>query len=140
MNNPEIITVETTVDAGLNDVWRLWTEPEHIKKWNSASDDWHTPHTENDLREGGKFISTMEAKDESAGFDFGGTYTEIKPQQHLAYTLDDGRKVAVDFKKEDDKVKITETFEPEEENSADMQRDGWQAILDSFKRYVEENQ
>lgn len=139
MNSNQTITVTTTIDANLDDVWRFWTEPEHIKQWNNASDDWHTTSAKNELTNGGRFTSRMEAKDGSAGFDFGGTYTKVKPQQHLAYTLDDERKVTVDFQDKGDKVKITEIFDPEDQNPAEMQRDGWQAILDNFKRYVEKN-
>lgn len=106
-------------------------------KWNSASPDWHTPRAENDVRTGGKFLSRMEAKDGSTGFDFGGTYTEIVPMQKIAYTISDGRNVSVEFIEIEDSVKITEAFEMENENSEELQRAGWQAILDNFKEYVE---
>jgi len=137
MKNKEQITVQTTVRATMETVWHTWTEPEHIIKWNSGSKDWHTPKAKNNLIEGGRFISRMEAKDSSMGFDFGGTYTKIVPQEHLAYTLDDGRNVVVDFKKENNTVTISETFQPETQNPDAMQRDGWQAILDNFKKYTE---
>jgi uncharacterized protein YndB with AHSA1/START domain len=135
--NHNSLKVETTVEAPLEKVWKLYTEPEHIRHWNNASDDWHTVTSENDLRPGGKFKSRMEAKDRSAGFDFEGTYDEVKNHEKIAYTLSDGRKVEVDFKKQDDSTVITEVFEAEKDNPADMQRDGWQAILENFKKYAE---
>ncbi|RFN59943.1 SRPBCC family protein [Marixanthomonas ophiurae] len=137
MEKEEQITVQTTVHSNIEAVWNTWTEPKHIEKWNTPSDDWHTPKAENDLREGGRFTSRMEAKDGSMGFDFSGVYTQVIPHNHIAYTLDDDRKVTIDFKKQDDTIAITETFEAENENSIDMQRDGWQAILDNFKKYTE---
>lgn len=133
------ITIKAIVNATPEKVWSFWTEPKHIVKWNAASDDWHTTKAENDLRVGGKFSSRMEAKDGSFGFDFGGTYTTVEPNTHIAYTLDDERKVTIDFKQKSDTVQITETFEAESENPMEMQRGGWQAILDNFKKYTEEN-
>jgi len=133
------ITVETTVNAPVEKVWKFWTEPEHITKWNSASEDWHTPHAENDLRNGGKFLSRMEAKDGSFGFDFSGTYDEVKTNELIAYTMGDGRKVKIIFTPQDHSIKIVETFEAETENSIELQRGGWQAILDNFKKYTEAN-
>ena len=131
------ITVENTVDAPVEKVWRLWTEPEHIRNWNNASDDWHTPKAVNDLRAGGHFSFTMAAKDGSFSFDFAGVYDEVIENQRIAYTIADGRKVEVTFKGMGDKTAITETFEAENMNSRDMQRQGWQAILDNFKKYAE---
>ena len=131
------ITVETTVNAPAEKVWRLWTESEHIRNWNNASDDWHTPKAVNDLRAGGHFSFTMAAKDGSFGFDFAGVYDEVVENQRIAYTIGDGRKVEVTFKGTGDKTAITETFEAENINSRDMQRQGWQAILDNFKKYAE---
>ena len=131
------ITVENTVDAPVEKVWRLWTEPEHILHWNNASDDWHTPKAVNDLRAGGHFSFTMAAKDGSFSFDFAGVYDEVIENQRIAYTIADGRKVEVTFKGMGDKTAITETFEAENMNSPDMQRQGWQAILDNFKKYAE---
>ncbi len=131
------ITVETLVGAPIEKVWDAFTDPEAIKAWNAASDDWHTTAATNDLRTGGSFSSRMEAKDGSQGFDFGGTYTQVIPHERIAYTMGDGRKVAVTFTQEEGGVRVTETFDPESENTHDMQRSGWQAILDSFKRYVE---
>lgn len=133
------ITIQTTVNAPIEKVWTYWTAPEHITKWNSASEDWHTPHAENDLRTGGKFSSRMEAKDGSMGFDFGGTYDEVIEHQKIAYTMGDGRQVEVFFEARDGQTKVTESFDPETENPEDMQRQGWQAILDHFKKYTEAN-
>lgn len=133
------IIVETTVHAPVDKVWKLWTGPEHITKWNNASEDWHTPRAENDLRVGGKFLSRMEAKDGSFGFDFFGVYDEVKNNERIAYTLGDGRKVEITFASHDNATKVTETFEAESSNSAEMQRTGWQAILDNFKKYAEAN-
>lgn len=131
------ITIETTIDAPLEKVWDFWGKPEHITKWNAASDDWHTPRAENDLRTGGKFSSRMEAKDGSVGFDFEGIYGEVIDHQKIAYAMSDGRQVEILFEDLDGKTKVTEHFDPETENSSDMQREGWQAILDNFKKYVE---
>ena len=131
------ITVETLVHAPLEQVWDCWTKPEHIVKWNAASEDWHTVRAENDLREGGVFNSRMEAKDGSAGFDFEGTYTTVVPQERLVYQLGDERTVEVTFEQQGDDVKVTETFDTEDVNSAELQRTGWQAILDEFKKYTE---
>ncbi len=137
MPNLELITVETTVDAPLKTVWEYWTTPEHIMQWNSASDDWHTPSATVDLREGGTFTSRMEAKDGSMGFDFGGTYTKIVNQQRIEYTMDDGRTVSAVFEEHNGHTHVTETFDPETENSREMQQQGWQTILDNFKNYAE---
>lgn len=131
------ITVKTTVNAPVEKVWKLWSEPEHITKWNAASDDWHTPRAENDLRPGGAFIARMEAKDGSFGFDFGGVYDEVETHKLISYTLGDGRKVEVIFESKGNTTDVTETFEAESQNSIDMQRGGWQAILDNFKKYAE---
>ncbi|WP_300596823.1 SRPBCC family protein [Niabella sp.] len=131
------ITVETTINAPVEKVWEYWTEPEHIKKWNSASDDWHTPHAENDLRTGGRFSSRMEARDGSMGFDFGGIYDEVKNHEQIDYTMGDGRKVTILFAGADNQTSITETFDAEQTNPVEMQQAGWQAILDNFKRYSE---
>ena len=133
----ERITVKAKVKASVNKVWDLWSDPKHIVKWNAASEEWHTPSAENDLRVGGKFLSRMEAKDGSFGFDFGGTYDEVVPQKRIAYTLDDGRKVEVDFKEKNGQTEIVSIFDPETQNPTEMQREGWQSILDSFKRYAD---
>jgi len=137
-NKPKI-TVKTTIEAPVEKVWEYWTAPEHIKKWNDASDDWHTPNTENDLRPGGKFVSRMEAKDGSFGFDFGGIYDEVKENKYIAYTLGDDRKVEITFSANGNETDIEETFEAENQNPIEMQRAGWQAILGNFKKYTETN-
>lgn len=136
---PIQITVETPVKAPIEKVWKLWTAPEHITKWNNASETWHTPAAQNDLKVNGRFVYRMEAKDGSFGFDFGGVYDEVKPNEAIAYKIDDGRKVKVVFAKEGNTTKVIETFEAEDENSLDLQQDGWQAILNNFKKYVESN-
>ncbi|GGD97403.1 SRPBCC family protein [Paenibacillus nasutitermitis] len=136
-NSPVTITVEAIVQAPVESVWKYWTEPKHIMQWNKASDDWHTPFAENDLKAGGKFVSRMEAKDGSFGFDFGGVYDEVNVNKNLSYTLGDGRKVKVDFIRQDNDTQIIESFEAEETNAAEMQQAGWQAILDNFKKYAE---
>jgi len=127
------ITVESTINALVENTWKFWSGVEHITKWNSASEDWHTPRATNDLRTGGKFTSRMEAKDGSVGFDFGGTYSEVKPNQLIAYTMDDGRKAIITFSSNNNKTKVVITFEAESENPIEMQKGGWQAILNNFK-------
>jgi uncharacterized protein YndB with AHSA1/START domain len=136
-NQTKTITVETTVKAPVEKVWKYWTLPEHITKWNHASDDWHSPHSENDLRPGGKFLARMEAKDGSIGFDFGGIYDEVKTNELITYSMGDGRKVKVTFSGSGNETKVTETFDPENQNPVEMQKGGWQMILDNFKKYVE---
>ena len=137
--NTKTITVEATVNAPVEKVWEFWTKPEHIVKWNNASDDWHTPRAENDLRVGGSFLTRMEAKDGSFGFDFGGVYDDVQENRYIEYTIGDGRKVKVDFTSEGNATKVVESFETENTHSIEMQRGGWQAILDSFKKYTEAN-
>jgi uncharacterized protein YndB with AHSA1/START domain len=134
------ITVETTVNVPIEKTWDHWINPESITKWNSASDDWHTPKAENDLRVGGRFDYRMEAKDGSVGFDFGAVYDEVKPHELIAYTLDDGRKVTITFEGKEGETKVVETFDPENVNSTEMQQAGWQSILDNFKKFVESNE
>ena len=133
----QAITVETTVNAPVEKVWKSWNTPADIMLWNNASDDWHTPFAENDLRVGGKFLSRMEAKDGSFGFDFGGIYDEVQENGLIAYTIDDGRKVTIRFSGKNNETKIVETFEAENMNSIEIQRGGWQTILDNFKKYTE---
>lgn len=133
------ITIGATVKASLEKVWKLWTTPQHITKWSHASDDWHTTKAENDLRKGGKFLSRMEAKDGSIGFDFTGMYTEVIPNKRIAYTLDDDRKVVIIFRDNGEETHISQSFEAEHENPVEMQRDGWQAILNNFKNYAEQH-
>jgi uncharacterized protein YndB with AHSA1/START domain len=137
--NNTAVTIEATVNAPVEKVWKTWSEPAHIMKWNSPSDDWHTPKAENDLRTGGKFLSRMEAKDGSFGFDFGGTYDEVINHKVIAYTLGDGRKVKTTFATEGAGTKIITVFDPENQNPVDFQKQGWQAILNSFKKYTENN-
>ena len=134
---PTRVTVSAHVAKPVDQVWRYYTAPEHIMQWNAASDDWHCPRAENDLRVGGRFSSRMEARDGSVGFDFGGTYTEMKPYEQFAYTMDDGRRCEVLFARNGTGSQVTVTFDAETENPVEMQRGGWQAILDRFKAYAE---
>lgn len=138
MSEKEKITIKATVNANVKKVWEYWTEPECIKRWNTASEDWHTTIAENDLRVGGKFLSRMEAKDGSFGFDFGGVYDEVELHKLISYTLGDERKVRIIFEENGNKTEITEIFEAESENSVELQKNGWQSILDNFKKYSEE--
>jgi uncharacterized protein YndB with AHSA1/START domain len=131
------ITISTTVQAPVNKVWQIWTEPQHITQWCYATDTWHTPRAENDLRPGGKFLSRMEAKDGSVGFDLEGVYNEVIENELITYAMADGRKVKVAFAEENGSTHITETFDPESMNPVEMQQAGWQAILDNFKSYTE---
>lgn len=131
--------VQTAVNAPVEKVWEYWTSPTHITKWNSPSDDWHTPHATNDLREGGSFTSRMEAKDGSMGFDFGGTYSTVELHKRIAYAMSDGRQVDVVFEADGDQTIVKEAFDPETINPEEFQQQGWQAILDNFKRYTESN-
>ncbi len=131
------ITIDTVVNASLQRVWDAWSTPAEIEQWSAPSDDWHTTKSSVDLREGGQFLSRMEAKDGSAGFDFGGTYTRVEPQRAIEYRLGDGREVSVEFDERADGVYVRNTFDAESENPADYQRAGWQAILDNFRRHVE---
>ena len=133
------ITVETTVNAPIEKVWDYFTQPKHITKWNNASDDWHTPSATNDLKVGGNFVYRMEAKDGSFGFDFGGVYESVDENEYIEYTIGDGRNVKINFTSDGDKTKVVESFEAENKNSIEMQKAGWQNILDSFKKYTESN-
>ncbi len=128
-----------TVNAPVEKVWQFWNEPEHIKGWAFASDDWHAPNAENDLRVDGKFSTTMAAKDGSFSFDFGGVYTDVQEYKYIAYTIGDGRKVEITFNGNGDNTEVVETFEPEGMNPLEMQQAGWQAILNNFKKYAEAN-
>ncbi len=132
------ITVQATVAAPLHDTWHYYTESEHVINWNFASEDWHCPAAVNDLREGGDFKITMAAKDGSMEFDLEGTYDEIRPETHIAYTLVNGRQVTVDFAEQGEETGVTVTFDPEPGQETELQRKGWQAILNNFKRYAEE--
>ena len=135
----EKITVEASVNAPLEKVWDYWTGPEHITNWYNASDDWHAPHAENDPRTGGKFLTRMAAKDGSVSFDFIGVYDKVINHERISYTLEDGRKVEILFSGNGKESKVTETFEAESENTLELQKSGWQAILDNFKKYTEAN-
>lgn len=132
-----MITVETIIAASIEKVWAFWTMPEHIVKWNNATEDWYTPYAENDLKEGGKFKYTMASKDGTISFDLEGIYTQVIPLSAIKFTLADGRKVNVTFENKEKGVLITEKFEAETENSKELQQQGWQAILDNFKKYTE---
>lgn len=138
--NKTAITVEALIKAPIEKVWQLWTLPEHITKWNNASDDWHTPFAENDLRVGGKFLSRMKAKDGSFGFDFYGVYDDVRVNEYIEYTIGDGRKVKIVFSSHGNETKVVETFETENTHPLEVQRGGWQAILNNFKKYTESNQ
>ncbi len=137
MTSLKPITVSVTIGAPVEKAWKCWTRPEDIMQWNHASDDWHSPRVSNDVKVGGTFSARMEAKDGSMGFDFNCVYTEVKPLQNLAYTMEDGRKVSVFFEQKGDETLVTETFDPESENSEELQRKGWQSILDNFKKHTE---
>jgi uncharacterized protein YndB with AHSA1/START domain len=134
-----IITIKSTISVVVAKAWQYWTLPQHITQWNNASDDWHTPLAENDLRVGGKFLYRMEVKDGSMGFDFGGVYDEIKTNELITYTMGDSRKVKITFSSFGNQTKIVTMFEAETENPVELQQGGWQAILDNFKKYTESN-
>ncbi|WP_031530368.1 SRPBCC family protein [Dyadobacter crusticola] len=133
------ITVSTTINAPVSKVWDYFNLPEHITQWCFASDDWHAPKSENDLRVGGAFATTMAAKDGSFSFDFGGVYSQVENQKLIDYDMADGRNVKVLFEDHGDSSTLTEVFDAESENPVDMQQQGWQAILNNFKKYVEAN-
>lgn len=139
MSAQNLIKIESFIGAPVEVVWQYFTDPEHIVHWNNASPDWHTPQADNDLKEGGKFSYTMAAKDGSFSFDFWGIYDQVKENELIKYTLGDGRKVSVEFISEEDDTRIIESFEAETENPVELQKGGWQSILDNFKKYVEEN-
>jgi uncharacterized protein YndB with AHSA1/START domain len=131
------ITIEATISVPLPVVWNLWTQPEHITKWNFASDDWQCPKASNDLRVGGKYSARMEAKDGSFGFEFEAVYDEVVEQKKLIYTMPDGRRVTTQFEKAGEKTQVTTEFDAETSHPVEMQKTGWQAILNNFKAYVE---
>ena len=130
------ITIETTVNAPLARVWESWTTPADIMAWNAASDDWHTTLSTVDLREGGTFSSRMEARDGSQGFDFHGVYTRVEPMRLIEAMMGE-RALLVEFSQVEGGVSVRETFDAEEENAVEMQKAGWPAILDNFKRHTE---
>lgn len=131
------ITVQTTINAPVEKVWNYWNEPQHITQWCAASDDWHAPFAENDLRDNGVFKTTMAAKDGSFSFDFAGQYTKVEPYKAIEYIMGDGRTVQIIFAVHGNTTRVTETFDAETENPIEMQRGGWQSILENFKAYVE---
>lgn len=131
------ITVSALVNKPVADVWNTWTDPKHIMQWNAATDDWHCPKAENDLRTGGKFSSTMAARDGSFSFDFEGVYDDVQPHKRIAYTMADGRTCEILFTEENGGTRVAESFDAESQNPVEMQRGGWQAILDRFKAYAE---
>lgn len=139
VHTKEKITVEAMIDAPIEKIWAYWTEPAHITQWNSASADWCTPRATNDLKVGGKFTSRMEARDGSMGFDFEGVYVDVQLKEKIEYNIADGRNVKVLFNKQGDGYKVTEIFDAENTHPADMQRGGWQSILNNFKQYVEQH-
>ncbi|MEO7014288.1 MAG: SRPBCC domain-containing protein [Dokdonella sp.] len=131
------ILVETLVKSDAETVWNAWTDPEDIKQWNAASDDWHTTSSRVDLQVGGEMSSRMEAKDGSIGFDFTASFTKIELHRLIEFNLEDGRHVRVEFLREANGVRVREAFDADPQNAPDMQRQGWQAILDNFTRHVE---
>ncbi len=133
------ISIETTVDVPMATAWKIWNDPAHIMQWNSAHPSWHSPRSENDLRVGGKFNHRMEARDGSFGFDFAGTYDKVELHKEISYTLGDGRKATTLFAEQNGKTAIATTFDAESENDPEFQKQGWQAILDNFKKYAETN-
>lgn len=134
-----VITIGANINAPVSKVWTYFTDPQYITQWSFASDDWHTPWAKNDLRVDGEFSSRMEAKDGSFGFEFGGVYTSVDEHEYIAYTLGDGRKVSIQFEGNGDTTKLTQMFEAEQQNPIEMQQGGWQAILNNFKKFVENN-
>ncbi|SDD70371.1 Uncharacterized conserved protein YndB, AHSA1/START domain [Paenibacillus sp. UNCCL117] len=138
-NQPTKVTVQTVVQAPVEKVWAYWTEPVHITKWNQPSEDWHAPKAENDLRVGGTFVTRMEAKDGSMGFDFSGVYDVVKQHEEIAYTLGDGRQVQITFVNQGNETKVVEMFDAENTHPVEFQQAGWQAILDNFKSYTEQS-
>ncbi|SDS29074.1 SRPBCC family protein [Gramella sp. MAR_2010_147] len=137
MATKDSISVKVNIEKKVEKVWEFWTKPEHIIQWNHASEDWLCPSAENDLKKGGKFLYRMEAKDGSFGFYFSGVYKEIKQNEKLVYKLDDNRMVSVLFSENNNSTSLKEVFEPEDKNSVEMQKEGWQAILNNFKKYAE---
>ncbi len=134
------ITITAQIKGDLKKVWDYYTLPEHITQWNFADPSWHCPWATNDLRPGGKYVARMEARDGSFGFDFGATYDQIVPKKSFSYTIGDGRKVIVEFKPSGAIIEIIISFEAETQNPLEMQRGGWQSILNNFKEYAEGHQ
>ena len=140
MENKTEITIEALINAPVDKVWAAWNNPDDIMQWNMATPEWHCPAATNDLREGGAFNYTMAARDGSMSFDFAGVYTTVRPEEHIAYAMSDGREVRILFKVEGSNTRITETFDAEMSNPLEMQRAGWQSILNNFKAHVEKTQ
>ncbi|MFD0672745.1 SRPBCC family protein [Cohnella sp. GCM10027633] len=136
--NPIKVTVQAVIQAPVNKVWQYWTEPGHITQWNRASEDWHSPRAENDLRVGGTFTTRMEAKDGSMGFDFGGVYDVVNEHEAISYTMGDGRRVEITFAAQGDSTEVVETFDAESTHPVEFQQAGWQAIMNNFKSYAEQ--
>lgn len=132
------VTVEAVIQLPVEKVWTYWNEPAHITKWCQATEDWHAPRAENDLRVGGTFVTRMEARDGSAGFDFGGTYDVVKLHEAISYTMGDGRRVDIVFENQGDTTKVVETFDAESTHPVEFQQAGWQAIMNNFKKYAEQ--
>ncbi|MBK9149649.1 MAG: SRPBCC family protein [Saprospiraceae bacterium] len=133
------ITIQAVISADRQKVWDYYTKPEHITRWNFADPSWHCPTASNDIRVGGKYLARMEAKDGSFGFDFEAIYNEVKDGEKFTFTMTDNRIVEATFKEREDKTELTIIFDAESENPVDMQQQGWQSILDNFKKYVENN-
>ncbi len=132
------IMVSATINADTKKVWDFYTQPKHITKWNFADPSWHCPTATNDMNVGGRYVARMEAKDGSFGFDFDAVYTEINEGENFTYEFG-GRLAKVDFKETEGQTEVIVIFDPETENSIELQRNGWQAILDNFKKYTESN-
>lgn len=132
------ITVQTLIKAPIEDVWKNWTEPEAVTHWNNASDEWYTSWFLNDLQPGGKFVSRVEVRDDNVGFDFEGHYDVIEPNKTIEYHTNEGRKVKITFESDGYVTMLIETFDVETEHAVELQRKGWQAVLDNFKKYTEE--
>jgi uncharacterized protein YndB with AHSA1/START domain len=134
-----MITIQVIVNEPIEKIWEFWTKPEHVMNWNNASDDWHCPKAENDLKNNGKFSYTMASKDGAMSFDFEGIYSNIIELKFIESTISDGRKVRISFEETKNGVEITESFDPENIHPEEFQKQGWQAILDNFKKYIESN-
>lgn len=134
------VTIQAVIQAPVDKVWRFYNEPEHMTKWSFASEDWHAPRAQNDLRVGGKFVTRMEAKDGSMGFDFGGTYDIVEQHKAISYMMEDGRRVDTTFADHGDTTEVVSVFDAESTHPVELQQAGWQAILNNFKSYTEQNQ
>lgn len=135
-----IITISTQIKGDIKRVWEYYTLPDHITQWNFADPSWHCPWATNDMRPGGKYVARMEARDGSFGFDFGAVYDQIDPEKSFSYTIGDGRSVTVRFNPNGALIEVVVSFEAEQQNPVDMQRGGWQSILNNFKKYAESRQ